>query len=864
MKATKRIKKWTEQPPSFLEKTRLGIAVFVLVMGNSVWGETAQSFSDLAKVHCVNCHGPEKQKGRFRIDTIDLSNLTVSHADKLSDAIELLNELEMPPKEESKMYPEERLRFVEILAKSLREFYTQRRAENLLIARRLSRQQYIHSLQDLLGIDANVGRDLPEDAVSEDGFSNNANDLTISELHMQYYIRTAQTALDHAIPTEKQMPEIHRFSFDVTQKIRGKNPQIFPFMITSILDTQMDPRFVKGKTFKPDYDVKHHGALNMSVTAVEAGTKRFKLSEVGITLPPVFQGYEESGGKRRGPNPNIKIRLREAPRKGLFRIVARVAKTDDSSIDPVLRVTYGNLVGKQGLKVDTRTVGEPKSVRTKPGEFQEIEFFGELSNFPTPQLLDTVGRSVIMLWNDVYTYEKDRASPALFVDKVSFEGPLFRSWPPETYQRVFIDSENKDNEPDYAREIIHLFARRAFRTEVSIQEIEPYYTLWKAARKEGASFQDSIKEALVGVLCSPRFLYMTRPQEGLKPATSSTTDWAIRMAYFLWDGPPDESLMELAESGELAKTEVLDAQIERMIQDPRSWRFVRSFCKDWLKLKNFFDKPHDGFFTRYIKDAMGKETYHFFADLIRNNRSYLNCIDSEYAMVNAVLAEFYGIKDVVGSHFRKVALEPGHPRGGLLTQGAFMVANAAENAQSHPIRRGVWLTERILGRHLPPPPKTVNDVSEEIDGFLDLPLKEQIKLHQANESCATCHRKIDPYGIPFENFDGNGKWREEVTRVLSRNKGKVRMSEGVLIDPSVEIDGEPIDDIHAFKSYLLKERKDEAARAFVEHLCTYALGRSLNFSDRPHVDKILSEFVSLEYRVTDLLKIIIKSELFRQ
>ena len=827
-----------------------------------------EQFSKLTKLHCVSCHGPDKQKGRFRIDTIDLNKLDVTQAGRLSDAVDLLNDQKMPSGEKSKLSPDSRLQLVELLAKGLNEFYITRRSKGADVIRRLSRQQYIHSLQDVLGINAQIGRDLPHDAISVDGFSNNAKDLTISELHMQYYIQTARLALDHAIAPEGPMPEAHRFSYDVTQRERGKGDKarMFPFMVPSVLDSPWDSRFVKGKTYyQPAKFLARHYRLNLTVAGLaEAGSKRHGLSEIGISLPPVFQTYEAAGGKRRAPNPNIKIALREAPRKGLFRVMVRVAKADDAKVNPVLRVTYGTIVDKAGLKVDTRTMGKPVAITAKPGEFQEVEFFGELSNYPTPQKTDTVGMSTIMLWNDVYTYDRDQERPALLVDKIIFEGPLYRSWPPETHQRIFIESENKTNESVYAREVIHAFVNRAFRTDVSESTIAHFHGLWRSARDEGISFQESIRETLVAVLCSPRFLYMAEPEKAVAKASVSTSDWAIRMAYFLWDGPPDDSLRRLAKSGKLAEDKTLDAQIDRMIKDPRSWRFVESFCKEWLQMSKFYEKPHDGRLTRFIKDSMDKETYHFFADLLRNNRSFLNCLDSDYAMVNSVLANFYGIKGVEGSHFRRVTLEPGHPRGGMLTQGTFMVANAGENAQSHPIRRGVWLTERILGIDLPPPPKTVNDVSEEIEGFLDFPLKKQLKLHQENESCAACHRKIDPYGIPFESFDGNGAWRETVTRVLSYHKGRMRESKGVPVDPSTEIEGKQIADINALKSYLLNERRGQASRAFVEHLCTYALGRSLNFSDRPHVDTIVAEFEKADYRAADLIKIIIGSELFKQ
>jgi hypothetical protein len=656
---------------------------------------------------------------------------------------------------------------VEVLGDALNRFYIAERATGGAVVRRLSRQQYIHSLQDVLGIQAKVGRDIPHDAISKEGFSNNARDLTISELHMQLYIRTAQRALDHAIAREGPMPLVHRFSYDVTHKQRGvdKNRMV-PFMVTSILDKPGDSRFVEGEIYKPPHALQHHGRLNLSVTAVEAGQNRHTLSEVGIGLPPVFQGYEESGGKRRGPNPNIKIALREAPRKGLFRVIVRVAKANSDDADPVLRVTYGTTVDRAGVKIDTRTVGEPVAITAEPGEFQELAFYGELANYPAPQEQDSVGRSTIMLWNDVYTHDKNTDSPSLLVDTVTFEGPLYRTWPPESHRAIFVESENKENESVYAQEIIQRFATRAFRRELSLQEAAAFHRLWRAARDSGNSFQESVREALVAILCSQEFLYLVEPQKGPGQMGPSTEEWAVRMAYFLWDGPPDDELRQLAESGMLTHDTVIDAQIDRMLKDPRSWRFVRSFCAEWLQMSKFYEKPHEGRFTRYLKDAMDDETYHFFAELVHKNRSFLNCLDSNYVMVNSVLADFYGIDKVEGSHFRKVSLEPGHPRGGLLTQGTFMVAHASENAQSHPIRRGVWLTERILGIDLPPPPKTVNDVSEDIEGFLDLPLKKQLKLHQENESCAACHQKIDPFGIPFENFAGNGAWRESVTRVL--------------------------------------------------------------------------------------------------
>lgn len=491
-------------------------------------------------------------------------------------------------------------------------------------------------------------------------------------------------------------------------------------------------------------------------------------------------------------------------------------------------------------------------VDARPDEPTTFEFHGYLENMPIPHSEEPDGTSlssimIVGLWNDhLVKNVADRGVP-IVVRSIEFEGSAHRSWPPESHTAVFFDSPKRDTDIEsYTREVLGRFMSRAFRREVEPSEVDRYVDFWKSIQGECDDYYDGVKEALVAILCSPHFLYLNAP------AQDATVEMEVaeRLAYFLWNSPPDENLSKLAAAGELQDN--LAAQARWMIDDDRVERFVGAFASEWLRLDRHASMDVNigkyGDYTRFVKRDMASETQQFVLRVLRENMSLMNFVDSDFAMLNQNLAEFYGIDGVQGNHFRPVPITPEMHRGGLLSQGAFLCGHS-DGTQAHPIKRAVWLKEKILGSPPPPPPPNVPELDPETPGFEKLTLKQQLELHRNKPSCVDCHRKIDPYGVVFENYDAVGRYQE-------RTKGRP-------IDAKSELpDGAVVNGVEQLKGYLLENKKAEVTRSVVSHLYSYALGRDATFVDEPEIEQIVARVAADEYRLQTAIIAIIESESF--
>lgn len=368
------------------------------------------------------------------------------------------------------------------------------------------------------------------------------------------------------------------------------------------------------------------------------------------------------------------------------------------------------------------------------------------------------------------------------------------------------------------------------------------------------TFEATVKEVLPAILASPGFLYLAES----KRSNPQLTDFelASRLSYFLWSTMPDDKLFELAKDGKLTQPDVLRKQVGRMLSDKRSQEFVRNYVDQWLDLDGVhrvaINKNRYKDFWDETKDAMQNETRFFFAELLHHDLSALNLIDSDFTMLNDHLAEHYRINGVNGPNFRRVALNKEDERGGLLTHGSVLYGGS-DGKDSHPIRRGVWLLKKLLDDPPPAPPPNVPDLDQEDPKLSGLPLKKQLEVHRNNQACANCHRKIDPWGIAFEDYSAVGRWRG--------SKG----DSGYTQDAAASIlpDGTEIGTLRDLKTYLLKERQADFARALTKNLMTYALGRSLDFSDREMIETIAKKFQKNDFRIRWLIEEIVVSKAFR-
>jgi hypothetical protein len=387
--------------------------------------------------------------------------------------------------------------------------------------------------------------------------------------------------------------------------------------------------------------------------------------------------------------------------------------------------------------------------------------------------------------------------------------------------------------------------QRAFRKSPTKNQLHRYHQLWQDLRPLCLSFEESIKDSLLAVLNSPRFLYLVETSSEHETTQIKETELASRLSFFLWNSLPDSQLIQLAEQQSLRKN--LDLEIERLLQDERANHFIQAFTTEWLQMDKMthvkINANQYSSFNKYIREDMQKETRHFFAEVLHNNLSIMNFIDSKFSMLNQKLAKYYGISKVIGPHFRRVPIKNHPERSGIISNGIFLTGNS-DGITGNPIKRGVWMLSRILDDAPPEPPPNVPEIDPGDPDFLNLSIREQLKKHRQNESCYECHRKIDPWGLLFENYNAAGIWENKKLK-------NVNLSNGKTLNNAIEL-----------KQYLIQDRQEQFSYAMTKYLLRYALGRSLSYVDNPHINQLVAQSKEDNYALKSLIKNIIKSPLF--
>ncbi len=979
-----------------------------------------ESVKPILENNCYSCHGDEKQKGGLQLNTLDADIIHGKDGAKWRAALDMINLGEMPPEDEPPLSDKERQMLVEWLTSSLKYDIELKRSESRIVMRRLTRDQYTNSLNELLKVPVNFGGVLPEDAKSEMGFTNNGEVLQVSPLYLEYYQQIARQALDKAIgPAEK--PPVTRYKITFGKGI-GKDK-----VAAMIGGYQSDPinrdNFVidildaEGNPVKPTKDFPQ-SAIDSIKNNVGIGMRgshadRYDVVDDGIILYAALPHKEVTPKSWQGPSPNLKLLMRkvfpedgefrfriqasrgyqleknieglislrgdqpiginehtevlsafaakktqnlvkkgelliaeditkyssakfefEAKEDGYyqvdfvhpyvtddnmpsvslrldgFRVEERLHLTDEESAQQLINrpITLAYLQkGKHSLDIggkffigfkevhvsylpkehpisqqllqeaensrkkyeqhnpsirvfagtrtddgmDYRTFGEPLSVTSTPGQFEEFVFHERLENLPIPEIdfNDTEILSNIMilgLWNNYLIKDNRNSGPPLLIKSIEFEAPYYEQWPSKSYANIFFDSDKKGDQEAYTKEVIGHFVEKAFRRPAKSSELKLYMDFWKEIKDEYPRYEDGVKEVLVAVLCSPGFIYLHNPkvEEDMEYVIAS------RLSYFLWNGPPDEQLIQLAKEGDLEDN--IEDEVERMIRDPKIWNMVRTFSNEWLRVdrQETMSTNVDAYpeFTRFIKADMREETYHFMHKVLTEDLSIKNFIDSDFAMLNQNLAEFYDIEGVAGNEFRPVELENDAIRGGLLSQGAFLNGHS-DGSQAHPIKRGVWLKAKILGDEPPPPPPNVPELDPETPGFDQMTLKEQLEVHRDKPSCMDCHKKIDPYGIVFENYNAAGKYQ---TMAMQKP-----IDSRVVLPDKTEVVG-----IEGIKHYLLEKKCDDFTTSLVKHLFSYALGRDVSYADEEEISEIVENVKDDDYKFQSVIKYITSSDSF--
>ncbi len=509
------------------------------------------------------------------------------------------------------------------------------------------------------------------------------------------------------------------------------------------------------------------------------------------------------------------------------------------------------------------TGGAKMEVRLDGKKLREIEVNATRdktqTNSFTVDLTQGKHEVVLAFLNDEYAVQKGKTFDRnLIVERLNITGPKITPDDLPPLQKALVAHRPSGNAgyEDAARQNLKPLLRRAFRRPVNDGEVEPFVRFAKLAQDRQEPFERAMQIALQAVLVSPQFLFRIEDPATSGPAARAISDHelATRLSYFLWSSMPDEELFKLANQGELHKDEVLTAQVDRMLADPRSSALVENFAGQWLALRKLFSEEvspdPDQFpdFNNQLRADMATETKMFFGSIIQENRSLVEILDAKYSFVNERLAKLYGLPNVQGDEFRRVEFTDGR-HAGVLTQASVLTLTSYPTRTS-PVKRGEWILANILGDSPPPPPPVVPALEETQKSNPNLPFRQQLELHRKDPGCAACHNLMDNLGFGFENFDAIGRWRDKDGEHPIDSSGTL---------PSGQKFQGPMELVT-----ILKSRQGDFARCLSEKMLTYALGRGLEYYDKCAVDAIVKNVESDQYRLTALIKGVVQSDPFRK
>ena len=812
------------------------IATAVLLAAPSALLHAQTKSAKFLQTYCGKCHGNEEQEGDRRFDTLPSRIGSLVELERYQEIVDQLNLLEMPPEDEPQPTDNERSEMIAQLTEKISTAHSEFRSTGgHSVLRRLNAWEYRQTIGDVLGLNVDVwnpAEDFPAE-VKVDGFDNNGDGLVTSGMLLDYYFTAAEEAIRRATqfgdrPPSKKYTQQSPFYF--TGKDYDDLPKLFKVdrfrFIPETPYTDMYGRHYRGGHigFLPlvrQGGVAHSGIYTIRVRAAAVS----RVHDYGKALGDFRNGdplvMEVAAVDRRGS-------VESTGNVSKMTSLARIELTNEepqwfqwnvymeAGYEPEVRFRNGPMAAKRMVRLLTTQAAD------KPEFKPFIDLKGGIEK--------------------AHGVLKAYKGPRLRIWEVQLEGPHINSWPTAGHFALYGNLRMEDLHSETISGRIVAFAEHAFRRTPLEGELAPIQSLVATKLESGVEPLQALQLGFQAILCSPGFLYLNQGEGSLDEHAL-----ASRLSYFLWSSLPDKTLLDLAKNGQLK--EDLDSQIERMIADPKSGRFVSHFVRRWLDLDNIGTMPPSAEFLEYYRDnleaAMRSETEMFFRHVLDKNLPVREFLEADYSFLNRELAEHYGISDVKGNDLRLVSL-PSGTRGGLLGQGAFLTASA-NGVDTSPVVRGVYLLEKVLGSSPPPPPPDVPEIEPDIRGAVTL--REQLEKHREISTCAACHRKIDPLGFALENFDAIGGWREEYQDKVPVNAaGKL---------PG----GDVFSTVPEFRKLIL-DRKEQFERCLTEKVLTYALGRQLEIGDRPATDQILAELKGKNGGLRDLIRLVVLSEPF--
>ncbi|MEO8050478.1 MAG: DUF1592 domain-containing protein [Acidobacteriota bacterium] len=801
---------------------------------DQAFGKDVQPF--LAK-NCYLCHNEKLATANLNLSAFTSGEAAARKPDVWDKVIEKLNSGKMPPPGRPVPTKAEVAPVAAWIDGVLTRAGFSREADpGRVTARRLNRVEYNNTIRDLLGVAARPADDFPVDD-SGYGFDNNGDVLSVSPLLMEKYMAVAKSISRLAIYGEPLPPKPTRLA----RLLNRRSPDADDVLSSGNAGTYL-PYSLRGAmygTWVSPVDAEYEFRLRIANFRGDTGDltdeQKARLAEERKKRFEEFKAARAkaaaAGLPPSGPTPE-QLKAREEasrkaapPRKLIFAVDGKPVITEVIEGDSAYGYSRGEFVTR---------------AQVRAGEHHLRASFPELADLKDP---------------------RENINPdmrrGLFVDYLEIVGPYDPSTePPESYKKIFIcgHAPGKHN-AQCARTVVSNLMQRAYRRPVTEEELASKLNLVALAQREGDRWEEGVRLALQAILASPDFLFRveTDPKPKIGPPVAhlvSDYELASRLSYFLWASMPDQELFRVAKEQKLHQPGVLEAQVRRMLADPKSHNLVDNWAAQWLQLRNLGrTKPDPKRFPRVddeLLDAMRTETSLFVEAIINEDRSILDFIDAPFTFVNGPLARHYGIAGVNGEEFQRVTLD-GEQRGGVLTQGAILTVSSYPTRTSPPVR-GKWVLENLLGTPPPPPPANVPSLNESNIGT-EVSLRQRLEEHRKNPSCAPCHNVMDPIGFGLETYDAVGAYRTHDGNFPIETVGTL---------PG----GKTFSGSKGLKE-VLKGQSDAFVRNVTEKMLTYSLGRGLERFDRPTVDAISKQVAADNYRFSALVMEIVKSKPFQ-
>jgi mono/diheme cytochrome c family protein len=775
------------------------------------------------KKHCLACHSGAKPKADLALDKYADDTALLKDRKVWTRVLDVLKAGEMPPPAKPQPTTGEREQFAKLVGDVFQKHDRNAKPDpGRVTMRRLNRNEYNNTVRDLVGIDFNPAEDFPSDDVGH-GFDNIGDVLTLPPVLLERYLAAAETIMARAITPIPPPITARRQGAWFTEPAGPKVP------------TRNNWRIISVGT----KDAIATGPVHTPVKVPDNGISDFTLRT---------KVYAETTGKE-----PVKIAFlvccdKNAPGVASDEDVKQLSGAAVNSLRPFKIVEI--------VEVKDRTEKTAKQITVKLG--------------PTPGL----HRIAVALVKPAVVAEKppqpegglhriatalgkpEESGPKLYMQFMSLDGPLDSR--PNTH-KALLKCDEKKSVAERSREVLERFTTRAYRRPVTKDELDRLLLLASTRLAKGEKWEAAMQFAMTAVLVSPKFLFRVelddRP-DSADPHPIDEYQLASRMSYFIWSSMPDQELFDLAAKRQLSKN--IDAQVKRMLRDPKATALVDNFVIQWLQLQPLKNANPDPKkfpqFNEQLRAAMLKETQMFFAEIVREDRRVLDILDADFTYVNGPLARLYGIPHTPKGGRRRdyeefVRIElKGTNRGGVLTQASVLTVTSNPGRTS-PVKRGRYVLEQLLGTPPPPPPANVPELEKDGKPVNAGTLRQQMEAHRKNPACANCHAKMDGLGFGLENFDAIGGFRTK--------------DGDAAIDSSGELPGNVTFTGPAELKAVLLGKKDLFTRCLAEKMLTYALGRGLEFYDRRAVDAITTAVAKQDYKFSALVTEIVKSDPFR-